>query len=258
MNSERFSDFAGWNSEEFAKRLDRALNGEKPTAFAKRAGLTASAFMKYFNGSQPGLETAIAIAKTAGVSLEWLATGRGPMRTEAPSDSGSETSHVAEGTQQEHSGAQMIHITRPDELAEGALVLIPRIAVSASAGAGTLVEAEPVNDFVAFAADYLRRIGVNPRFAKLHEVRGDSMMPTLVDGEWVIIDTSVDHIVDEGLYTVGYGGVLLVKRIRLLRDGGLILVSDNKAAGYEDEIIRKEDLYDLHVAGRVRGHFRFT
>ena len=256
MNSEENADLTATNSEAFSQRLEQALDGEKPTAFAKRSGITVSAFMKYFKGTQPGLDTAVKIAEHTNVRLEWLATGQGAMRPEG-FDSLRETSH-GEGTQPEQKGVPMLQIARPDNLVEGAMVLVPRLSVQASAGAGALVESEQIDDFVAFAASYLRSLDLNPSFARIHKVKGDSMSPTLSDGEWVIVDTSIDHVEDEGLYSVVYGGLLLVKRIQLRRDGGLTLVSDNKSDGYTDEIVKPDDLYDLKIAGRVRGHFRFT
>ncbi|ORE98668.1 putative phage repressor [Aurantimonas sp. 22II-16-19i] len=134
--------------------------------------------------------------------------------------------------------------------------MLPRLDVELSAGAGALVESEDVESFFAMHAAYLREIGVNPAFATTIRVRGRSMMPTLADRDWVIVDTSIDSVVDEGLYAVVYGGLSLIKRIRLMRDGTVKLSSDNRDEGYDDEVIPPSELPELRIAGRVRGHLR--
>lgn len=62
---------------EFAKRLDIALKGDNLHAFSKKSGVGYTPLRKYLNGSKPGMDNLILIAKASGVSLEWLATGDG-------------------------------------------------------------------------------------------------------------------------------------------------------------------------------------
>ncbi len=106
---------------------------------------------------------------------------------------------------------------------------------------------------LGFQEAYLRYLGINPRFAQVIQVSGLSMYPTLNHEDLVLVDTSIDEVRDEALYAVVYGGLVLVKRIRLARDGSVTLSSDNKAEGYPDEVIKPSDLGDLHIAGRVCG-----
>jgi transcriptional regulator with XRE-family HTH domain len=47
-------------------------------ALAKRAGTAPNTIRRYLTNSEPTRPMLIAIAKASGVSLEWLATGRGP------------------------------------------------------------------------------------------------------------------------------------------------------------------------------------
>ncbi|MBK1625228.1 hypothetical protein CKO32_16840 [Afifella marina DSM 2698] len=152
----------------------------------------------------------------------------------------------------------MLQVVDPQALEAGALLLVPRLDVEASAGAGRVAEIEEVTGFFAFDASYLREIGVNPHFARSIRVAGRSMLPTLGDQDWVIVDTSIDSVVDEALYAVNYGGLALVKRVRLRRDGSVVLCSDNKTEGYVDEIVPPAELPDLHIVGRVKGHFHVT
>ncbi|WPZ33188.1 helix-turn-helix domain-containing protein [Thalassobaculum sp. OXR-137] len=69
---------------EFAERLKTAIGLEPVHAFAKRSGVGDGSLRKYLKGSAPSIDKAAAIADAAGVSIEWLATGRGEMRSSNP------------------------------------------------------------------------------------------------------------------------------------------------------------------------------
>lgn len=69
---------ASGGGDRFKDRFLIALRDESVYAFAKRTGLSESLIRKYLNGaSSPGLDNATLIARTLGVSLDWLATGEG-------------------------------------------------------------------------------------------------------------------------------------------------------------------------------------
>jgi hypothetical protein len=129
--------------------------------------------------------------------------------------------------------------------------MVPGLSVRASAGAGALVAPdEPLADVVAFRKDWLSRLGINPRFARAIFARGDSMEPTINDGDLLLVDESIQHIVDHGIYVVVYQGMVIVKRVQLRRDGTLVLKSDNPR--YEAEEVPKAEIDQIQVAGRVR------
>ena len=67
------------NDEGFKKRLREIIGDEPVASFARRCKLTESLLRAYLNANKrPGLDRVIAIANTAGVNIDWLATGRGP------------------------------------------------------------------------------------------------------------------------------------------------------------------------------------
>jgi transcriptional regulator with XRE-family HTH domain len=73
LNSEVFWDAAG-----FATRLAHAKGVLSTNAFAQKCGISESIFRKYLAGaSVPGADKLVDIARVAGVSLLWLATGQG-------------------------------------------------------------------------------------------------------------------------------------------------------------------------------------
>ncbi|MBW7959861.1 MAG: helix-turn-helix transcriptional regulator [Candidatus Promineofilum sp.] len=70
-----------WADWEFHDRLRYLLTKEKSTsAFARKAGLSQSGLHRIEVGGEPTLKTLLAIARAAGVSIQWLASGEGPMR----------------------------------------------------------------------------------------------------------------------------------------------------------------------------------
>lgn len=109
--------------------------------------------------------------------------------------------------------------------------LVPVYNVVASAGHGSLVGEEDVIDRLAFPPDYLRKItSANPRDLAIIGVKGESMTPTLADGDVVMIDMGKRDLSFDGLFVMQDGGAsLLVKRIgRGTRRGCVMLISDNR------------------------------
>lgn len=233
----------------FAGRLQYLVSEHNSAnAFAKKVGIVPSLLRKYLAGGTPGLDKVVQIARATDTSIEWLALGEGQRDLAGAIGQSS-------GTQQEREAGRVLHIVDRNELEGGALVLLPRLNVQLSAGPGAIPTHENVRDFVALEVSYLKASGINPGAARLVEVEGRSMMPTLVDGEWVIVDLSATNLINDLIYAVLYREALLVKRVR--RDGSaIVLVSDNTDEGYGNERIDGSDLADLRIIGRVKRHIR--
>lgn len=54
------------------------MGDESTTSFGRRCGLSESLLRKYMSGSIPSADRLVAIADTANVTVDWLATGRPP------------------------------------------------------------------------------------------------------------------------------------------------------------------------------------
>jgi len=126
-----------------------------------------------------------------------------------------------------------------------ALVAVPRIAIGASAGPGGIAEIEEQGRPIAFDAALLRDLGAGRRTAlSIIRVSGDSMEPTLFDGDDILVDRDASTVRSGSIYVLRLDDLLVVKR--LLRDGKhLVVRSDNPA--FPDRI----DPAPLHVVGRV-------
>jgi len=128
---------------------------------------------------------------------------------------------------------------------------LPFYEITASAGAGALVEVEEQTHTISFEPSWLRKeIGVNPNDVFLMLVKGDSMYPTLKNESMIMVDKNLDDLSD-GIYVIRHDNNLLVKRLQLLPGGIIKVKSDN--AMYEPWEINKSQLdgTDLELIGRV-------
>jgi phage repressor protein C with HTH and peptisase S24 domain len=110
-----------------------------------------------------------------------------------------------------------------------AVVAVPRLALGASAGQGSLDEDERATGIMAFDANWLRHLGVRPQRVSIIRVDGESMTPTLGDGDEIMVDheDGAGQLRD-GIYVLRLDGVLMVKRVALgPRRGGFSVLSDN-------------------------------
>ena len=103
----------------------------------------------------------------------------------------------------------------PPAAAGEGLVVVPRLAVQASAGPGVEAAGEPREGVVAFDPAWLRRLGVSaPRALSWIKVAGDSMAPLLGDGDELLIDGNDGAArLRDGIYVIRVGEAVLVKRL---------------------------------------------
>lgn len=109
------------------------------------------------------------------------------------------------------------------------IVAVPRLSLGASAGSGSLDEDERAAGAMAFDAQWLRQLGVKPQRVSIIRVDGESMAPTLSDGDDIMVDhdDGGDRLRD-GVYVLRLDGVLMVKRVAMgPRRGRFSVVSDN-------------------------------
>lgn len=132
--------------------------------------------------------------------------------------------------------------------AHDAPVAVPRLDIAASAGGGGFAGGEaPVAHF-GFDRDWLRQLGVRAGALSLLRVRGDSMAPTLDDGDDILIDgDDAGERLRDGIYVLRRDGSLLVKRLARGGGGMVAILSDNPA--YPDE--GGVALNELALIGRV-------
>lgn len=105
------------------------------------------------------------------------------------------------------------------------------------------------------AAIQVSKLWIMPRIktAKLEDIRivnvlGNTMAPTLQDGDCVIIDTSITNFVSDGVYVFRFGDNLIIKRAQLHFDGSLWLISDDNA--FPPMQIKGKEKESLEIVGK--------
>ena len=97
------------------------------------------------------------------------------------------------------------------------LVAVPRLDVGASAGPGALGGDERARSHIAFDPVWLRRIASGaPDQLSIIRVEGDSMAPTLADGDEILVDRGDGSgRLRDGIYVLRVDEALVVKRLAL-------------------------------------------
>lgn len=218
-------------------------------AFAERLGVTRGAVGNWELGKGIGAKHIRAIAKIAAVSADWLMDD-------------SDSSGDIDATHEMPAATSVVA-----EWAEQVPGSIPEIDVYGGMGGGGFVsEAMVMVGGNRFAADGVKSewllppnflegdLRVRRAFAHIIEVRGDSMEPTLLTGDRVVIDTTHTRPSPDGIYAIeGPFGDVVVKRLKVIRGSDPLavrVISDNPRNG--DETIEIEN---LRVIGRVAGRF---
>ncbi|MES2445000.1 MAG: S24 family peptidase [Pseudomonadota bacterium] len=126
------------------------------------------------------------------------------------------------------------------------LVEVTRLDVGASAGPGGLVEDEARRRPGALDPGLLRQLGVRAAAASMIRVSGESMTPTLADGDEILVDRDRRRLAARpALYVLRVDGAVMVKRLRALGDD-IEILSDNPAFAP-----RLCEASEVEVIGRV-------
>ncbi|MEM8695548.1 MAG: S24 family peptidase [Pseudomonadota bacterium] len=136
------------------------------------------------------------------------------------------------------------------QLPGGNMVAVRQYAVNASAGPGALTGEEEELSRIAFPERWLRRLaGGDPATLSIITVSGDSMDPTLSDGDEILVscDDGADRLRD-GIYVLRVDNALIVKRIAMNPASRRFTIkSDNDEYPNWPDC----DLESLEVIGRV-------
>ncbi len=212
-------------SNAFAHRFQRVVEqlaqGNR-REFAAQTGKSASHIYKICRGvSRPSMAYLQHLYDEFRVDLNWLLTG------------------------EQSSASQPAGVVQDKEL-----VYAPMFDVQASAGMGAEVQAEDINDYFAFTRSFLSsQLGVSTDSLAFISIRGESMEPTLFDGDRVLVDISRRMVSGEGLYLIHTEDGLMAKRLRPLRDNALQITSDNPA--YPSWVVHASQMEENPVVGRI-------
>lgn len=98
----------------------------------------------------------------------------------------------------------------------------------------------------------LRNLGILPSNAVATTASGDSMSPTIKDGDTIHLDLGRNTPKDGKMFALCHGGLFLAKRLYKLPMGGLRIVSDNSDE-YPEVILTAEQIVEqqLEIIGWI-------
>jgi Peptidase S24-like len=214
-----------WTHLTFADRFSVALQlipaAEREAALSK----SAKQLSRYSEGTEAPMLVVAALARHAELPLDFIVGGRAMPRT-----------------------APLIYI---DPLARSATdndVPVRKLAFQVSAGTGTLM-IDDAASFMRFPRSQLEHSGVRVENARLFEAHGESMVPTINDGDLMLVDISDGTIAEGKVYVFSIGDEIFVKRLR--RVGGKVLMrAENQELFPGEELV--PDGLPFRLYGRVK------
>lgn len=84
----------------------------------------------------------------------------------------------------------------------------------------------------------------------LIEVSGDSMEPTILDGEFVLVDPTRTEICEGKIYVITYNGETYIKMIEKHEEDEIVLLKSINQK-YRDKLIKEEEFENVKIEGRV-------
>ena len=129
-------------------------------------------------------------------------------------------------------------------------ISIPFYDAQLAAGGGMFNGNENVVSNIEIDKKFFKALAGNskPEGLTFLEVRGDSMAPTVSNGDTVLIDLK-DKNIYEGIMAFVFEGDAYIKRIRKMFDG-IDIISDNKEF-YPPYSISKNQMDQFHIIGRI-------
>lgn len=124
---------------------------------------------------------------------------------------------------------------------------VPRVDVKLAAGHGATPQVEEVIGSLKFTREFLRACGVSIQGARVVDVRGPSMEPTIKDGAVLLVSTNNREPVEGQIFAmVRPSEGLIVKRL-MRKDGHWVARSDNR----DHDDIPIDDGEPITIIGRA-------
>ena len=209
------------NDAPILERAKHALSVKSDYELSKQLGITTATMSGYRKRQSLPMEQCIKIAEQTGVSLDWLILGKGNPKSQ----------HQPQSAVQDYDDQDA--------------VWVPLYDVYASAGGGEDVWGEEIEQYIPFSRVWLNQKNLHSKSLSCVKVRGDSMEPTLNNGDVILVNS--DRQVGDGVFVVRIGNLLRVKRLQTLLNGSLKISSDNPI--YESETLNPKEDSDFAIIG---------
>jgi phage repressor protein C with HTH and peptisase S24 domain len=212
----------------FHERLKQKMEekGVTPAALARAASVSPVAAGKWFHGeSEPKAGKLKLIAEFLGVTDDWLLTGKGPANA---------IPNLTPITTWDNS--------TPLDEDEVEIPFFKDFSFACGSGA--------INEHIAnekrklrMSKATLRNLAISKENAVAATASGDSMSPTIQDGDTIHIDLGRREIKDGRIFVICIGGLHYAKRLYNMPFGGVRIVSDNSAE-YPEQVLTATERVD--------------
>jgi phage repressor protein C with HTH and peptisase S24 domain len=151
-----------------------------------------------------------------------------------------------------HGVGEVEGLPPPEDLVEAEFVAIAYVAARPSMGGGAAADEDgaPVGSYW-FRRSWIRNaLGTAPSRLRLLQVEGDSMLPTLEDGDTVLLDMSHQSPSPAGIFVLHDGLGLVAKRVEhvpMSEPARLRIISDNPRYGPYECLAT-----EVSIVGRIR------
>lgn len=231
-------------------RLKIVRGNESQKDFGSKYGVNANTIFRYENDQNPpNAEFISAVCSDYRVNANWLLFGEGeknregvvvePQASEGPEPQESNTIYI-----DEHGLVEIPSLKNPNI---EDFYFLPMVETRLSAGAGSFVISEAVETYYAFRKSFINRIATSHKNLVLACATGNSMEKTIYDGDTVMIDVGRRNIEDGKIFAVRFGETITIKRLSLLPNNKVMVISDNKEEYEPYEAQAK----DIHVIGKL-------
>ena len=201
------------------ERIIKVRGGLTREEFAKRLGVNKSSVQRWETENQVPTGTAIIrLIEEFGIDANWLLL---------------DDSDKAQSLSTENNKL-------------GDFSLVPMAETHLSAGGGAFIMSEELGTPHAFRRDWLRRAASRPNNIIMMVIDGDSMFPSIQNGDAVLVDTGRTRVTDNKIYALGLGETISIKRLDMLPGGNIRIRSDNP--NYEPYNAR---LDEIRILGQV-------
>jgi phage repressor protein C with HTH and peptisase S24 domain len=219
----------GENLETPGERLRwaRAKAGYKTAEAAAKVLRMKPVSYRALENNQHGLtKHATDLARAYKVDVAWLVDGVGvptPLADERKDQLTPETQHLE-------------------------IEMIRKVDIAYAMGAGAVIQDYPEVEFLPFSLNFLKQFTRGPtENLFLASGFGDSMEPTLMRGDLLMIDTSQTRIgLADQIWALTYAGAGMIKRLRPMAHGVILILSDNPNVPPLEASVE-----DIHIVGKV-------
>ena len=220
--------------------------------FAAQIGVSIRTIQRWENKNDvPKGDVLLKLHELYNVNLHWLLTGQGDSPKQlgqnqfGTNENPTEAEYILENGVPKEIPAQIGQTGQATQNAS--LVFIPIALPKLSKSGGELIFEETSEKFFAFQKSWLQCMATKIDNLILLSMRGDSMAPLICSGDMVMIDRGRRDITEGCTYAIGMSEMIYLKKLLVMPNEKVRLISENKDAYESFEIDRQ----DLRILGEV-------